>query len=89
MSFRLFDGTSRFQELNDIVKDAKTKLETEVGPLSGVSAKMARGIVSRLSVAGEVQALCNAAIQKADEVSATLSSASLDGKGILNSHSYF
>ncbi|KAI3811110.1 hypothetical protein L1987_20826 [Smallanthus sonchifolius] len=29
----------------------------------------------------EVQALCNAAIEKADEISATLSSASLDGKG--------
>ncbi|XP_071697125.1 VIN3-like protein 1 [Rutidosis leptorrhynchoides] len=79
LSFRLFDGTSRFQELHDIVKVAKTKLETEVGPLSGVSAKMARGIVSRLSVAGEVQALCSSAIQKADEVSAALSGASLDG----------
>lgn len=80
LSFRLLDGTSRFQELHEIVKVAKTKLETEVGSLAGVSAKMARGIVSRLSVAGEVQALCNAAIQKADEVSATLSGASLDGK---------
>ncbi|KAL8237045.1 hypothetical protein R6Q59_018126 [Mikania micrantha] len=80
VSFRLFDGTSRFQELHNIVKDAKCKLETEVGPLSGVSAKMARGIVSRLSVASEVQALCNAAIQKADEFSASLSSTNLDNK---------
>lgn len=80
LSFRLFDGTSRFQQLHEIVKEAKSKLETEVGPLSGVSAKMARGIVSRLSVAGEVQALCNSAIQKADEVSVALSTASLDGK---------
>ncbi|KAK9055066.1 hypothetical protein SSX86_026146 [Deinandra increscens subsp. villosa] len=80
LSFRLFDGTSRFKELHDIVKNAKSKLETEVGPLSGVSAKMARGIVSRLSVAGEVQALCNAAIQKADEISASHSCASLHGK---------
>ncbi|KAL8208720.1 hypothetical protein R6Q57_008132 [Mikania cordata] len=80
LSYRLFDGTSRFLDLHNIVKDAKNKLETEVGPLSGVSAKMARGIVSRLSVAGEVQELCYAAIQKADEISATLSSANLDGK---------
>ncbi|KAD5317732.1 hypothetical protein E3N88_17678 [Mikania micrantha] len=80
LSYRLFDGTSRFLDLHNIVKDAKNKLETEVGPLSGVSAKMARGIVSRLSVAGEVQELCNAAIQKADEISATLSSANLDGR---------
>lgn len=78
LSFRLFDGTSRFQELHEYIKDAKAKLETEVGPLSGVSAKMARGIVSRLSVASEVQALCNAAILKADQVSATLSSVCLD-----------
>ncbi|KAM0041167.1 putative fibronectin type III, immunoglobulin-like, oberon, PHD finger domain-containing protein [Helianthus debilis subsp. tardiflorus] len=81
LSFRLFDGTRRFQELHDIVKDAKSKLETEVGPLSGVSSKMARSIVSRLSVSGEVQALCNAAIEKADEISTTLSTASLDDKG--------
>nr|XP_043624731.1 VIN3-like protein 1 [Erigeron canadensis]XP_043624732.1 VIN3-like protein 1 [Erigeron canadensis] len=73
LSFRLLDGTSRFQELHDIVKEAKTKLETEVGPLSGVSAKMARGIVSRLAVAGEVQALCSSVIEKADEFSATMS----------------
>lgn len=81
LSFRLFDGTSRFHELHEIVKEAKTKLETEVGPLSGVSAKMARGIVSRLSVAGEVQSLCNTAIQKADEISSTVSLAALDIKG--------
>ncbi|KAL7586550.1 hypothetical protein Lser_V15G39122 [Lactuca serriola] len=80
LSFRLFDGTSRFHELHEIVKEAKTKLETEVGPLSGVSAKMARGIVSRLSVAGEVQSLCNTAIQKADEISSTVSLAALDIK---------
>ncbi|KAI3790207.1 hypothetical protein L2E82_03076 [Cichorium intybus] len=71
LSFRLLDGTSRFQELHEIVKEAKTKLETEVGPLSGVSAKMARGIVSRLTVANEVQSLCSTVIQKADKFSTT------------------
>ncbi|KAI3802938.1 hypothetical protein L1987_31085 [Smallanthus sonchifolius] len=80
LSFRLLDGTSRFQELHEIVKEAKDKLETEVGPLSGVSAKMARGIVSRLAVAGEVQTLCTTVIQKADEFSATISSTSLKSK---------
>lgn len=80
LSFRLLDGTSRFQELHEFVREAKTKLETEVGPLSGVSAKMARGIVSRLAVAGEVQALCSAVIEKADEFSATVSSSSLKTK---------
>ncbi|KAK4764313.1 hypothetical protein SAY87_013751 [Trapa incisa] len=66
LSFRLLDGTSRFKEIHEIVKDAKAKLETEVGPVDGNSAKMARGIVSRLSVAGEVQKFCSLAIDKAD-----------------------
>ncbi|KAJ6993835.1 VIN3-like protein 1 [Populus alba x Populus x berolinensis] len=76
LSYRLLDGTSRFKELHGIVKDAKAKIETEVGPVDGVSAKMARGIVSRLSVAGDVQKLCSLAIEKADEWLTTISSAS-------------
>ncbi|KAK6120560.1 hypothetical protein DH2020_045691 [Rehmannia glutinosa] len=59
LSYRLLDGTSRFNELHEFVRDAKAKLETEVGPVDGVSAKMARGIVSRLSVAeGSLPAAC-------------------------------
>ncbi|KAA8535005.1 hypothetical protein F0562_030008 [Nyssa sinensis] len=73
LSYRLLDGTARFKELHDIVRDAKAKLETEVGPVNGVSIKMARGIVSRLSIAGEVQKLCSLAIEKADEWLATVS----------------
>ncbi|GJM94584.1 hypothetical protein PR202_ga11242 [Eleusine coracana subsp. coracana] len=46
---------------------AKEKLESEVGPLDGMSAKMARGIVSRSSAGIDVQKLCSAAIEKADE----------------------
>lgn len=67
LSYRLLEGTSQFRELHEFVEDAKAKLETEVGPVNGVSAKMARGIVSRLSVAVEVQRLCSLAIEKADE----------------------
>ncbi|CAH9109587.1 unnamed protein product [Cuscuta europaea] len=67
LCYQLFHGTCRFGELHEIVKEAKAKLETEVGPLNGVSAKMARGIVSRLSVAGDLQLLCSLAIEKADE----------------------
>ncbi|URD94778.1 Fibronectin type III domain containing protein [Musa troglodytarum] len=67
LSYRLLDGTSRFKELHQTVEEAKAKLETEVGPVDGVSAKMARGIVSRLSIAADVQKLCFAAIEKADE----------------------
>ncbi|XP_051132530.1 VIN3-like protein 1 [Andrographis paniculata] len=68
LSYKLLDGTSRFNELHEFVKDAKAKLETEVGPVDGVSARMARGIVSRLSVAADVQRLCSLAVEKADEL---------------------
>lgn len=67
LSYRILDGTSRFKELHEIVGDAKDKLENEIGAVNGVSAKMARGIVSRLSVANDVQKLCTHAIEKADE----------------------
>lgn len=81
LSYRLLDGTSRFKELHEIVKDAKAKLETEVGPVNGVSAKMARGIVSRLSVAGDVQKLCSFAIDKADEWLAAVCTVNSNGRG--------
>lgn len=67
------DGTLRFKDLHKIIKDAKAKLETEVGPMDGMSAKMARGIVSRLPIAGEVQELCSLAMEKADEWLTSLS----------------
>ncbi|XP_022852587.1 VIN3-like protein 1, partial [Olea europaea var. sylvestris] len=77
LSYRLLEGTSIFNALHQIVKEAKEKLEPEVGPLND-SAKMARGIVSRLSVAGDVQALCSLAIEKADGLLASKCSTSLD-----------
>lgn len=81
MSYRLLDGTSRFKDLHEIVKEAMAKLETEVGPINGVSTKMARGIVSRLSVAGDVQRLCSFAIEKADEWLTTLSTVNPNSRG--------
>ncbi|KAL8129645.1 hypothetical protein V2J09_018800 [Rumex salicifolius] len=67
LSNMLLHGTSRFKELHEIVKEAKSKLESDLGPIDGVSDKMGRGIVSRLSVASDVQKLCADAIEKADE----------------------
>uniref|UniRef100_A0ACD5ZM95 Uncharacterized protein n=1 Tax=Avena sativa TaxID=4498 RepID=A0ACD5ZM95_AVESA len=67
VSYRLLEGTSCHKELHDIIEDAKAKLECEVGPLDGMSAKMARGIVSRLSGGGDILKLCSVAIQRADE----------------------
>lgn len=78
LSYRLLNGSSTFKELQEIVSDAKEKLETEVGPLSGNYAKMARGIVSRLSVAADVQDLCKLAIEKADAWLNSNSSAKLN-----------
>ena len=81
LSYRLLHGTSKFNELHEIVKEAKSQLETEVGPVNGVSAKMARGIVSRLSIAGDVLKLCSLAIQKADEWLANVSNADQNSRG--------
>jgi hypothetical protein len=67
LTYRLLEGTRRFKELHEIIEDAKDKLESEVGPLDGMSAKMARGIVSRSSVGIDVQKLCSIALQKVDE----------------------
>jgi hypothetical protein len=72
LSYRLLNGTSKFKDLHQMIQEAKAKLETEVGPLDGVSAKMARGIVSRLPIASDVQRLCTLAIEKADNWLATV-----------------
>ncbi|XP_058722402.1 VIN3-like protein 1 [Vicia villosa] len=71
LSYRLLNGTVKFKELHDMVQEAKAKLEKEVGPVDGVSSKMARGIVSRLPIAGDVQKLCSLAIEKANNWLAT------------------
>jgi hypothetical protein len=83
LSYRLLEGTSHFNELHAIVEAAKAKLESEVGPLDGMSAKNARGIVSRFSAGIDVQKLCSTAIQRADEL---LSSPDLHLRG--NDHPY-
>lgn len=81
LSYRLLDGTSKFKDLHQLVLEAKAKLETEVGPVDGVSAKMARGIVSRLSIASEVQRLCSLSIEKADSWLATVPDVNPDFRG--------
>lgn len=67
LSYRLLNGTVKFKELHKIVEDAMGMLETEIGPVSGVSARMVRGNVRRLSVVSDVQKLCSLAIMKAEE----------------------
>ncbi|GAB4832945.1 hypothetical protein Ancab_006965 [Ancistrocladus abbreviatus] len=80
LSYRLLDGTSRLKELHEIVCDAKKKLEAEVGPIDGDSCKMARGLVSRLSIAGNVQELCSEAIEKADGWLVAISNGNPNGR---------
>ena len=81
LSYRLLDGTSKFKDLHQTVQEAKAKLETEVGPVNGVSAKMARGIVSRLPIASGIQKLCSLAIEKADRWLATVPYVNSDSTG--------
>ncbi|KMT03034.1 hypothetical protein BVRB_8g195960 [Beta vulgaris subsp. vulgaris] len=80
LSYRLLEGTAKFKDLHEIVAEAKTKLEAEVGPMNGDSVKMARGIVSRLAIAADVQKLCSHAIDKANEWLANVSSISSNCK---------
>ncbi|KAL3532796.1 hypothetical protein ACH5RR_006317 [Cinchona calisaya] len=63
---KILAGTKRYQKLYDIVDEAVKKLEAEVGPLTGLPVKMARGIVNRLSSGPEVQRLCSFAIESLD-----------------------
>lgn len=67
LGYRLLYGTAKFKDLHEVVAEAKAKLEAEVGPMNGDSVKMARGIVSRLAIAADVQKLCSHAIDKANE----------------------
>ncbi|GLJ43591.1 hypothetical protein SUGI_0907230 [Cryptomeria japonica] len=75
LSHRLLNGTVQYKELHEIVEMAAKKLEEEVGPVTGVNAKMARGIVSRLSSGSEVQKLCAMAIEEADAMLSWVSQA--------------
>ncbi|XP_076909202.1 uncharacterized protein LOC143566359 [Bidens hawaiensis] len=79
LTFKLLDSASGFQDLREIVKEAKNMLDTEVGPLDGISANEPRGhgLVSKLAVGAEVKKLCTAAVEMADEIS----TARLEGEG--------
>ncbi|GAB4853564.1 hypothetical protein Ancab_017755 [Ancistrocladus abbreviatus] len=63
LSQKLLAGTKLYQKLSEIVAAAVKKLEAEVGPLTGLPVKKARGIVNRLSSGQEVQRLCSSALE--------------------------
>ncbi|KAL8488921.1 hypothetical protein ACS0TY_025006 [Phlomoides rotata] len=63
---KILAGTKDYQNLCEYVDEAVLKLEKDVGPLTGLPVKMARGIVNRLSSGPEIQRLCASAIESLD-----------------------
>ncbi|XP_073154413.1 VIN3-like protein 2 isoform X2 [Henckelia pumila] len=63
---KMLDGTKIYQNLYGIVDGMVKKLEEDVGPLTGLPVKKARGIVNRLSSGPEIQRLCALAIESLD-----------------------
>lgn len=68
LSYKILSGTEKYQKLQNTLETAIKKLKNEVGPLEQVCAKMARGIVNRLSCGADVQKLCNSAVESFDSV---------------------
>ena len=68
LSQKLLNGTEKYQKIHEIVNEAASKLEAEVGPLIGLPVKMGRGIVNRLSSGPEVQKLCTLALESLDRM---------------------
>uniref|UniRef100_A0A5B7AQY6 Putative VIN3-like protein 2 n=1 Tax=Davidia involucrata TaxID=16924 RepID=A0A5B7AQY6_DAVIN len=66
LSQKLLSGTRYYHKPYEIVDEAVKKLEADVGPLTGLPVKMARGIVNRLSSGPEVQRLCAFAVESLD-----------------------
>ncbi|KAI3446639.1 hypothetical protein Pfo_003304 [Paulownia fortunei] len=63
---KILAGTKHYQNLYGIIDEAVKKLEEEVGPLTGLPVKKARGIVNRLSSGPEIQRLCASAVESLD-----------------------
>ncbi|CAI9761264.1 unnamed protein product [Fraxinus pennsylvanica] len=62
LSQKILAGTKHYKNLYGIIDEAVKKLEEDVGPLTGLPVKTARGIVNRLSSGPEVQRLCASAV---------------------------
>ncbi|KZV46964.1 hypothetical protein F511_35505 [Dorcoceras hygrometricum] len=63
---KMLDGTKLYQNLYEIVNGMVKKLGEEVGPLTGLPVKKARGIVNRLSSGPEIQRLCSFGVESLD-----------------------
>lgn len=63
---KLLIGTVRYEILHKIVNEIVQKLTADVGPLTGLPVKRARGIINRLASGQEVQRLCGFAVESLD-----------------------
>ncbi|GER27818.1 vernalization5/VIN3-like [Striga asiatica] len=63
---KILAGTKHYQNLYEIIDESVKMLEEEVGPLTGLPVKKARGIVNRLSSGPEIQRLCASAVESLD-----------------------
>ncbi|KAD3068105.1 hypothetical protein R6Q59_017938 [Mikania micrantha] len=66
LSQKLLTGTVRYENLQKIVDEIIQKLKADVGLLTGLPVKQARGIVNRLASGQEVQKLCALAVKSLD-----------------------
>ncbi|KAJ0788440.1 putative oberon, PHD finger domain, vernalization insensitive 3 [Helianthus annuus] len=66
LSQKLLSGTVRYENLHKIVNESIQKLKSDVGPLTDLPVKQARGIVNRLASGQEVQRLCALAVKSLD-----------------------
>ncbi|KAF8084811.1 hypothetical protein N665_0699s0024 [Sinapis alba] len=60
---KLIKGSTKYQNLCEVVDEAVKSLEADVGPLTGLPMKMGRGIVNRLQSGPDVQKLCSSALE--------------------------
>ncbi|KAL3643046.1 hypothetical protein CASFOL_013861 [Castilleja foliolosa] len=63
---KILAGTKLYQDLCASIDESVKMLEEEVGPLTGLPVKKARGIVNRLSSGPEIQRLCASAVESLD-----------------------
>lgn len=68
LGYRILTGTEKYREMQKSMETALQILKRELGPLDLVCAKMARGIVNRLSCGAEVQKLCASAVETFDSM---------------------
>ncbi|XP_022887991.1 VIN3-like protein 2 isoform X2 [Olea europaea var. sylvestris] len=68
LSRKILAGTKHYKNLYGIIDEAVKKLEEDVGPLTGLPVKTARGIVNRLSSGPEVQRLCASSVDSLNSI---------------------